>query len=57
MEDRRRPIHRTLVVVDIEGFGHPCRTDAHQVAVRGGLYSVMREAFDQAGVCSGRLRF
>ena len=50
MEDQRLAVHRTVVVVDVEGFGDQRRTNAHQVAVRDGLYRVMREAFDRAGI-------
>lgn len=46
MKDPRLAVHRTIVVVDVEGFGDQCRTNAHQVAVRGGLYRAMRDAFD-----------
>ena len=50
MEDRRLAVHRTIVVVDVEGFGDRCRTNAHQVAVRDGLYHALREAFGHAGI-------
>ena len=50
MEDRRLAVHRTIVVVDIEGFGDQRRTNPHQVAVRDGLYRAMREAFGHAGI-------
>jgi hypothetical protein len=50
MEDRRLAVHRTIVVVDVEGFGDRRRTNRHQLAVREGLYRVMREAFDCAGI-------
>ena len=50
MEDQRLAVHRTIVVVDVEGFGDQRRTNAHQVAVRAGLYRVMREAFGRAGI-------
>jgi hypothetical protein len=46
----RRPVHRSIVVVDVEGFGDERRTNWHQVAVRDGLYRAMQEAFDQAGI-------
>jgi hypothetical protein len=42
-------VHRTIVVVDVEGFGDRRLTNAHQVAVRDGLHRVMREAFGHAG--------
>ncbi len=53
MEDQRLAVHRTIVVVDVEGFGDQRRTNAHQVAVRDGLYRVMREAFGRTGISWG----
>jgi tetratricopeptide (TPR) repeat protein len=50
MADQRLAVHRTIVVVDVEGFGDQRRNNAHQVAVRAGLYRVMREAFGRAGI-------
>ena len=50
MEDRRLAVHRTIVVVDVEGFGDRRRTNPHQVAVRDGLYRALREAFGHAGI-------
>lgn len=43
-------VHRTIVAVDVEGFGDRRRTNRNQVAVRDGLYGAMGEAFGQAGV-------
>jgi hypothetical protein len=34
MEDLRLAVHRTIVVVDVEGFGDRRRTNRDQVAVR-----------------------
>ena len=50
MKDQRLAVHRSIVVVDVEGFGDQRRTNAHQVTVRDGLYGVMREAFGRAGI-------
>jgi class 3 adenylate cyclase len=50
MEHRRLAVHRTIVVVDVEGFGDPRRTNRNQVAVRNGLYRVMQDAFHHAGI-------
>ena len=50
MEDQRLAVHRTIVVVDVEGFGDQRRTNPHQVAVRDGLYRAMRDAFGRAGI-------
>ena len=50
MGNRRLAVHRTIVVVDVEGFGDRRRTNPHQVAVRDGLYRALREAFGDAGI-------
>ena len=50
MQRRSLAVHRTIVVVDIEGFGDRRRTDLDQVAVRNGLYKVMQDAFYHAGI-------
>jgi tetratricopeptide (TPR) repeat protein len=42
--------HRTIVVVDVERFGDPSRTNRHQLAVRAGLYEVLRAALAHSGV-------
>jgi class 3 adenylate cyclase len=44
----RRAVHRTIVVLDVERFGDPRRTDRHQLAVREGLYRSVGEAFQRA---------
>ncbi|MDQ3886966.1 MAG: tetratricopeptide repeat protein [Actinomycetota bacterium] len=41
-------VHRTIVAVDVEGFGE--RINSQQVAVRGALYDVLRQAFHAAGI-------
>jgi class 3 adenylate cyclase len=43
-------VHRTIVVVDVAGFGNNNRTNAHQLVVRRSLYKILRQAFDKAGV-------
>jgi tetratricopeptide (TPR) repeat protein len=50
MQGHRRAVHRTIVVVDVEGFGDRRRTNRHQVAVRQGLYRALREAFTDSGI-------
>ena len=50
MEDLRLAVHRTIVVVDVEGFGDQRRTSRDQVAVRDGLYRALRDAFGRAGI-------
>jgi hypothetical protein len=47
---RSLPVHRTIVAIDVEGFGDRRRTNRNQVAVRDGLYQAVREAFNQAGI-------
>jgi hypothetical protein len=44
----RRAGHRTIVVLDVEKFGDPRRTNPHQLAVREGLYQAVGDAFHQA---------
>ena len=50
MEDQGLAVHRTIVALDVEGFGARHRTNRNQVAVRDGLYRAVREAFQQAGI-------
>ena len=45
----QQAVHRTIVVVDVEGFGRR-NTTAHQVKVRDVLNSAVRNAFAAAGV-------
>ncbi|MFD8496832.1 ATP-binding protein [Amycolatopsis sp. NPDC059657] len=45
-----RAVHRTILVVDVAGFGDLRRTNLHQVAVHGGLYRVLTRAFAAAGI-------
>jgi hypothetical protein len=46
----RVAVHRTIFVVDVEGFGDPCRTNRHQLAVRDGLYQALDKSFCRAGI-------
>ena len=50
MNNQSAAVHRTIVVVDVEGFGDRRRTNQNQLAVREGLYLVVREAFRDAGM-------
>jgi class 3 adenylate cyclase len=43
-------VHRTIIAVDIEGFGDPARTLPHQLGVRAGLYQVVEQSLRAAGV-------
>jgi hypothetical protein len=42
MDQSSPAVHRTIVVVDIEGFGDQRRTNPHQLAARDGLYRTLR---------------
>jgi hypothetical protein len=50
MAHLRSAVHRTILVVDVEGFGDPRRANPHQVTVRDGLYRALRNAFDTANI-------
>jgi hypothetical protein len=43
-------VHRTIVIVDVENFGDPARTNAHQLAVRSVLYETFRRSFAKARI-------
>jgi tetratricopeptide (TPR) repeat protein len=43
-------VHRTIVIVDVENFGDPARTNVHQLAVRAGMYEALQQSFAQAGI-------
>ena len=43
-------VHRAIVVVDVERFGDPDRTNLNQLAVRDGLYKALIEAFGRSGI-------
>src|SRR5205809_822787 len=45
-----RPVHRTILVFDVEGFGDRSRTNRHQVIVREGMYSAIEQAFHAVGL-------
>jgi class 3 adenylate cyclase len=38
-------VHRSFVVVDVEGYGDQARTSRHRTAVRDGLYQVLMTSF------------
>jgi tetratricopeptide (TPR) repeat protein len=50
MADSGQAVHRSIVVVDVEGFGDPRRTLPHQVGTRAALYRVVAEALRVAEV-------
>jgi hypothetical protein len=43
-------VHRTILVVDVAGFGDHRRNNVDQVAVRDGLYRALERAFRTAGI-------
>lgn len=49
-------VHRSLFLVDVEKFGDQSRTNAHQVAVRDGLFRSLRWSFARSGVPWERCR-
>jgi hypothetical protein len=38
------------LVIDVEKFGDPARTNAHQVAIRDGMYQALEGALENAGI-------
>ena len=38
-------VHRSFVVVDVEGYGDPARTTHQRLVARGGMYQVLMSAF------------
>src|ERR1051326_7017289 len=52
----RPAVHRTILVVDVEGFGDRRRTNPHQVAVRDGVYGILQQAFRKADILWSRCR-
>lgn len=49
-------VHCTILVVDIEGFAQPSRTNTNQVQLRRGLYDAVQQAFQHAGIHWGTCR-
>ncbi|CCH29665.1 hypothetical protein ABZ816_15035 [Actinosynnema sp. NPDC047251] len=43
-------VHRSIVVVDVEGYGDRRRSDRHRLAARAGMYQVVRDAFAATGL-------
>jgi class 3 adenylate cyclase len=46
----RLAVHRSVLVVDVEGYGQEWRTTPHRLAVRDGLDRALRRAFDDTGL-------
>jgi hypothetical protein len=38
------------VVIDVEKFGSPARTNTDQVVVRASMYQAVEDAFEDAGI-------
>jgi adenylate cyclase class 2 len=48
---RHQPaVHRSILVIDVEKFGDPARTNADQVVVRDGMYQALAGALADAGI-------
>ena len=43
-------MHRSILVIDVEKFGDPARTNAHQVAIRDSLYQALEGALEDTGI-------
>ncbi len=43
-------VHRAILIVDVESFGDPARTNAHQLAVRHAMYKALRQSFARARI-------
>ena len=43
-------VHRAILIVDVESFGDPSRTNAHQVAIRRRMYGALRRSFAKAHI-------
>ena len=50
MEHQRPAVHRTIFVVDVEGFGDQRRTNTDRLTVRDGMYRAVQQAFRNAGI-------
>ena len=50
MVGQQPAVHRTILVVDIEGFGNERRNDEHRLMVRQGMYGALKQAFKRVGV-------
>lgn len=42
--------HRSILLVDVERYGDPARTSAHQLAVREAMYRALRQSFTKARI-------
>ena len=44
------PVHRAIMVVDVERFGDRSRTNLNQLAIRDGLYKALTRVFRTSGI-------
>ena len=44
------PVHHSIMVVDVERFSDPARTNLNQLAVRDALYKALTQAFGKSGI-------
>jgi tetratricopeptide (TPR) repeat protein len=54
MIEHQPAVHRTILLVDVEGFGSQCRNDEHRIMVRHGVYDALKQAFKSVGIEWGR---
>lgn len=47
---REPAVHRTILIVDVAGFGDPRRNNPNRMVVRDGMYRSLRLACDEAGI-------
>jgi class 3 adenylate cyclase len=50
MSPPQSAVHRTILVMDVEGFGNPMRADPDRLVVREGLYKALRRVFRACGI-------
>ena len=50
MQHQRPAVHRTILVVDVEGFGDKRRTNTDRLSVRDGMYRAVQQAFARSDV-------
>ncbi len=54
---RHQPaVYRSILVIDVEKFGDPARTNADQVAVRDGVYQALAGALASSGISRSSCR-
>ena len=48
--DQQWPVHHSIMVVDVQRFSDPSRTNLNQLAVRDALYGALTDAFAESGI-------